>query len=290
MYGAGLAHWLGSDQSKRIMDTVFSGILTSSDEDCASLLSRLFIGSQFSSDSSMDIDFHNIFDSILSNALNKENKHNRTLLYRTIEQIIQSPKGNDIGKRLSHFIDRLPSLIESSTEAVELNSLCNLITSMVTHSNEESIAEMMTSIQRVVPKLTFTLCRLCSQEMFSRASLGLLETLLSSSYRNLLVQNIVTVRDTSFIHLNNPILRNQAANVLSLSYMLDSPESWQSSWIEHNENLIKLVQSISIKVSAAKDHALSSHESSQDEPALIKAIRIERLFSGYMCLLSKVTY
>lgn len=158
-------------------------------------------------------------------------------------------KSPEVEGRLYPIIDRLPSLLESvASSTVESNGFLLLLDSLMSAGSEE----MLSRLNKILPKLTACACRLCDKEATLSFGLSTLTVFAASRSRMLLNPSATSIRRVCLSAIDHPLFYPISAHLLAMQNSTETPENWMLNWTSITLECVRIVMLLGIKVNVDK--------------------------------------
>ena len=230
------------------MTSILSGIKGHRPDSIATL-SRLYstgpnpiVGAKLQNDVLVNVDL------LIATLTGKGN--GRATTFRILATMVQSlHKSPEVEGRLYAVVDRISTLLESVVQSSDESEGFLVLLGALLESGSE---EMLTRLNKVLPKLTACACRLCDKEATVLFGLSVLSLFSESKSRMLLNPSSAIIRKACLQAFDHPIHYSTAAHVLALQNSSETPENWMTNWSSINVECVRLVQLLGIKVNIDK--------------------------------------
>ena len=191
---------------------------------------------------------------LLVSTLSTKGEIDRDVSCRTLTEIIGSlSRFREVEGRISTIIDRLPSLFESyggsnhsQHEEGTMDAMLGLLEALLATDSDELVKK----INKIVPKLTACAIRLSDKEMSAPLGLSVLQVLLESRSRTLMIPASNAIKKACLACWHLTI----AAETLALLFAIEPPETWQRHWATGVLTCVRLVQLLGLHMHSSRDN------------------------------------
>lgn len=212
---------------------------------------------------------------------------------RILASIVTSlHKSPEVEGRLYTIIDRLSALLESvSTSRDESEAFILLLEALFDSGSEEVI----TRLNKIIPKLTACACRLCERESSMSYGFSALSVFAESRSRMLLNPSAGSIRKACLQAIDHPTNYSSAAHVLALQNSTETPENWMINWCNVSAECVRVVQLLGVRINIDKGIMSKVIPMIPTNTKILKlhgsrkALAIERALRGFCATLTEVS-
>lgn len=264
--------------------------LKGSRSDTIAILSRIFEkGSNQIVGSNLQNEIITTVEQLITSLNTKCNGRNTTCHVLSI--ILKSlHKLPELEGRFYTVVDRLPTILESVALSLEETDGFELLLNSILNSTDE----MITRMNKILPKIVSISCRLCEKENTLLFGLSVLISFAMSKSRMLLYPSASAVRRCCYQAIDHTIYYTHATHLLALQNSTETPENWMNNWSVLTVECVRIIQLLGIKINVDKSVTEKCVPLLQSNTRVLrlhgcrKALAVERALRGFCASLDKV--